>query len=784
MDELVCMSCPLKDSLRVEPEGSVDAEVVIVGEAPGAEEEKHGRPFVGYSGKVLRAVLDVIGLSDSSKVYITNVVKCHPPGNKLSKEVVKQCKVFLERELVSLKNKKLIIALGATAKEFFNIPGSMTSARGKIFDTKYGKVLVTWHPAYRSLMHQDIVTGMSPYLQFVKDLARGSVYVERGRMYRPVDYEVVEGGRLEELLNEISGKAVSVDFETCGVNIWDGNFKAMTVALACGDRSYVVDLENVERSDEFLKEVFRRAGKLVFYNAGFDVSIVMRYGWDLYSRWGDIDDVQLMYYLLSGKSTHDVSLKDLVLDYLDIGQYWIDWKKTKIEDVPRERLYEYNAIDAWVTLKLYEMFREKLRSASLEWSRFFGSNRMSLFDAYEDVLKKILCLCIELNVNGMYVDVEYLMKLRDDLMKKESEFLSWDKVQGVNLNSPKQVLKWLQEAGIDVSSTGKDTLECFLKESGDKISHEAKEMVEKLLEYRVVEKMLGTYIEPFLSKWICKDGCIHSKFSAVATDTGRLASSEPNLMNIPTRLGPIVEKAFISRFEGGKIIKADFSQHELRVACQYSKDKKMKEFFESGIDIHTKVAMDLYGLSADASEKEKKELRRKAKAYNFGVIYGMSYVTISKDLSVPIEEAKKMLERYFQMFPGLKVWLDGVKEFVRKAGYVRSMFGRFRWIDPVGDAEGWKQKAVNTPVQSAASDIAALTAWRIVKRLYEEGFCGKVVNFVHDSVIIDCPGGEVDEVCGIIKDEVGKIELPDEKFVKFDMDIEVGRSWGECKEKR
>ena len=109
MDELVCMSCPLKDSLRVEPEGSVDAEVVIVGEAPGAEEEKHGRPFVGYSGKVLRAVLDVIGLSDSSKVYITNVVKCHPPGNKLSKEVVKQCKVFLERELVSLKNKKLII---------------------------------------------------------------------------------------------------------------------------------------------------------------------------------------------------------------------------------------------------------------------------------------------------------------------------------------------------------------------------------------------------------------------------------------------------------------------------------------------------------------------------------------------------------------------------------------------------------------------------------------------------------------------------------------------------
>jgi DNA polymerase-1 len=111
------------------------------------------------------------------------------------------------------------------------------------------------------------------------------------------------------------------------------------------------------------------------------------------------------------------------------------------------------------------------------------------------------------------------------------------------------------------------------------------------------------------------------------------------------------------------------------------------------------------------------------------------------------------------------------------------MFGRFRWIDPVGDAKGWAQKAVNTPVQSAASDIAALTAWRIVERLCREGFKSKLVNFVHDSVIIDCPGDEVDEVCSIIKDEVRKIELPEERFLNFEMDIEVGRSWGETKER-
>jgi DNA polymerase-1 len=447
--------------------------------------------------------------------------------------------------------------------------------------------------------------------------------------------------------------------------------------------------------------------------------------------------------------------------------------------VPRDRLYEYNAIDAYVTLRLYELFKSKLKEASLQWSKIFGNEKQSLYDAYENVAKKILCLCLELQRNGLYVDVDYLMELKKELEGKRSSFL--DEVRGVNLNSPKQVLEWLKEVGVQVDSTRKEVLESVLK--SQRLSERAKQRMEKLLEYRVIEKMLGTYVEPFLEKWVRGDGCIHSKFSLVATDTGRLASSEPNLMNIPTRLGPVLEKAFVSRFgERGKIIKADFSQHELRVACQYSKDRKMKEFFESGVDIHTKVAIELYGMPEDASEELKKEYRRRAKGFNFGVVYGRGYKSVAEELGISEKEARETVDKYFKMFSGLKLWLDSVKEFARKVGYVRSMFGRFRWLSQSEDSEGWAQKAVNTPVQSAASDIAAMTAWRIVKRLHEEGFRGKVVNFVHDSVIIDCPQEEVRDICSIIKDEVRKIELPDEKFVEFDMDIEVGRSWGECKE--
>jgi uracil-DNA glycosylase family 4 len=782
MSEVVCLSCPLRGKRRVEPEGELDAEIVIVGEAPGEEEEKQGRPFVGYSGKVLRGVLDVLGVN-GSRMYITNVVKCRPPNNQLTKEMVKCCKMKLEQELMRLRKKKLIVAFGLTAKEFFGIPGSMSDVRGNIVDTKYGKVLVTWHPAYRMMFHKDGVLGISPYEQFVKDLVRGYIYVESGRMYKSVDFKVVEGGQLESVLSDVAGKAVSLDFETVGSDIWSGDFRVLTVGLAVeGGGCYVVDLEElgVERAGLFMKELFDRVKKVVVYNAGFDVALgVKSYGWELYGRIDGIEDVQVMCYLLSGKAVPSVSLKRLVLDYLDIGQYGIDWKKVNVKDVPKDRLYEYNAIDAYATLKLYELFKEMLKAAPLQWSRVFGEVPQGLYDVYEKVVKKVLGLCIELQVNGMYVGVDYLVKLKGELERRKIEFLK--EVSGVNLNSPKQVIEWLRRVGVEVSSTRKEVLEEVLKIQKGRLSKEAEERIGKLLEYRVIEKMLGTYVEPFLEEWIRADGCIHSKFSLVTTDTGRLSSSEPNLMNVPTRLGPILEKAFVSRFgEEGRIVKADFSQHELRVACQYSKDRKMKEFFESGVDIHTKVAIELYGMPEDAPEEVRKEYRRKAKGFNFGVIYGRGWKSVAEELRISEKEAKETIEKYFQMFQGLRVWLDNVRKFVEKIGYVRSMFGRFRWIDVAGDAEGWKQKAVNTPIQSAASDIAALTAWKIVERLRREGFRSKVVNFVHDSVIIDCPGDEIEDVCRILKEEVEGIELPEEKFVDFEMDIAVGKSWGEC----
>jgi DNA polymerase-1 len=310
------------------------------------------------------------------------------------------------------------------------------------------------------------------------------------------------------------------------------------------------------------------------------------------------------------------------------------------------------------------------------------------------------------------------------------------------------------------------------------MGEEARRRIELLLEYRTLGKLYNTYVIPMLQDWITDDERIHANFSAVTTETGRLSCSEPNLMNIPTRSGAIIERAFVSRWKDeGILLKADFSQHELRVGAIYADDDVMKQYFGSGIDIHTKVAMEVCGLRERDSEERKKELRRLAKGVNFGILYGIGARGLADWLGVSEDDAKKLISEYFSVFKDIRKWLDSVIEFARRYGYVRSMFGRFRWIDTQSD--GWVQKAVNTPIQSAASDIAGICAWNVARKMKEEGLESKLVNFVHDSMIVDCKRSEIEKVECIISMEVQRISGWLEGGVKFEVEIEKGKSWGD-----
>jgi uracil-DNA glycosylase family 4 len=772
-EDLVCLSCPLRGHTSVEPLGSTDSDLVLLLGMPNEEEATIGQMLHGYSGKLLTQIINTVGIN-ISKVYATSVVKCRPSDGVLSKEMVKSCSMRLVKELASLKNRKLIVAVGETAKEFLSITGSFSDARGRFFDTKYGKAIVTLYPDQNGFAVENPLTGVSPLRLLINDLFHVEYFLRTGMTYSRVPFGMVNEGNHADVLKSIVGKVVAVDFETDGLNPWKKGFKVKTCSFASEDETWVIDLlDSAGWKTRFMQNLFYQSGKVVFFNAPFDVVVGRKmYGWDMVEKDGDVEDVQAIWFLLNGGRKERDDLKSLVLDFLDLGDYGIDWVKNKIEDIPLSKLYEYNAMDSYATLQLYNILYPRLED-NLVWSDIFGSVESTLKTAYEQAMKKIIGMIVELKYNGMLINKQYLMEAYNDLSDKLK--VEEGKIGNVNLKSPKQVQKWLAEVGLNVAGTGKKVIDNALKMSS--VSEEAKERLDIITNYRTLSKLISTYVEPLMTDWVGVDGCVHAEYSACIAETGRLSSSQPNMMNIPVRFGSIIEGAFYSRFEDGYIVKADFSQHELRTICNYAKDKKMKEFFESGVDIHTKVAMEIYGLKKDDDDKRKKELRRVAKGFNFGVIYGRGAKSIAMELGIPDTEAQKRISDYFKMFSNVKRWLDATKDFVNKHGFVRSMLGRVRWI-ALGE-NGTMQKAVNTPVQSLASDIASGCAWEIIKRMRKEGMKALVVNFIHDAILVDCPSDEVERVKEIIVEEVKKVKLPGGKFLDFEMDIEVGKNWGE-----
>lgn len=800
VDVVVCRGCPLKGKsgnvvygrlLSGEEKVNLSkVKVVLIGEAPGAEEERLGVPFVGKSGKLLREVVKELcekyGVKED-EVYITNVVKCRPPNNRTPmKEEIQKCSYFLERELSKLnKSKVIIVCLGRVAKEWFRIGGSIVDARNKIRDTKWGKVIVTWHPAARNLYFRDAL-GVRDVDRFRGDLDNVFRWVSEEKTYRTADYVVVESWEdIERMVKEVVGERFALDFETVGKDIFSKKFSVVCYGVGTSlGSNYIVDVRKVgEEKAKKILQVLWEVGKPVMFNVPFDMSVAVK--WGGVSLRNDVDDLQFLYYLVNGGRLKGFSLKTLAMEFTEFGDYGLkDEELENVLDVPAERLWAYCATDVKVTYDLFGLFYKRFENGDfLEWSGLFGNSMKSLIYAYKELCGVMGFVVSGLRLNGMKVDVKYLEELKkrievdiSEIQKKVIELEG-----SVNLNSPQQVMKVLRRRGINVESTSKEVLSVW----------EGDEFVKLLLDYRELLKLYKTYVIGLIEEvFKSVDGFVHADFSAVGTATGRIASSDPNLMNIPTRMGPIIEKAFVSRFgDEGVIVKADLSQHELRVAALYSKDENMIEAYRQDRDLHTEVAIKVYGLKEEeiGTEREK-ELRRYAKGFNFGVIYGRGAKSIAQELGIGEEEAVKLKNEYFRYFRGLRRWLEEVVDFGKKKGYVRSMFGRVRYLS-VGEEDNEDEKmnmvsvAVNTPIQSAASDIAVKICAMVMERLSSLGLQSKVVNFIHDAILVDCYLPELEVVQKVIREAVAEVEIPVEKLVPFKIDIAYGKSWGDCKEK-
>ena len=283
-----------------------------------------------------------------------------------------------------------------------------------------------------------------------------------------------------------------------------------------------------------------------------------------------------------------------------------------------------------------------------------------------------------------------------------------------------------------------------------------------------------------LGKVIGPNGRIHTSFQNTVTATGRLSSTEPNLQNIPVRteLGAELRKMFAAP-AGKVLVDADYSQIELRLLAHMAGDQAMIDGFKSGEDIHTITASQVFGVPV---EEVAPQMRRSAKAVNFGIVYGISPFSLSQEIAVSVQEAKEYMDRYFAHYAGVRAYMDGVVEQAREAGYVSTLWGRRRWIPEIKSSNFntrsfGERVALNAPIQGTAADIIKLAMIRVYNRLKQENLQGKLVLQVHDELIVECPENEAEAVCRLVEEEMEGVAA---LAVPLLAETKAGKTWAEA----
>lgn len=408
--------------------------------------------------------------------------------------------------------------------------------------------------------------------------------------------------------------------------------------------------------------------------------------------------------------------------------------------------------------------------------------KLGLTDLYRNIELPLVNVLYEMEKTGVRVDINLLDELRvqfvDIITDLTNKIISYNNNESFNINSPKQLGEFLfNKLGLKHGkktktgfSTNVEVLESL------RGSHP---VVEYILKYREISKLLSTYIDGL--KPLIVGGKVHTIFKQTVTATGRLSSTEPNLQNIPVRkeVGRELRKMFIAS-ENCKIVCADYSQIELRLMAHFSEDENLIKAFNDGLDVHRFTASRAFGVPF---EMVNSDMRRRAKAINFGIIYGISSFGLSNDIGISPYEAKKFIDKYFEMYPKVKQYMDSNVEFAKQNGYISTLAGRIRYIPEINvtnyQTRSFGERiAMNMPLQGSASDIIKMAMIEVNNKLKKECLKAKLVLQVHDELLIDCPIEEVEKVQNILKLSMENVVS---LKVKLDVDISVGGNWLEAK---
>jgi DNA polymerase-1 len=403
---------------------------------------------------------------------------------------------------------------------------------------------------------------------------------------------------------------------------------------------------------------------------------------------------------------------------------------------------------------------------------------------YFDLELPLATVLADMERQGIQVNREELQEIGDELSLRIQDLIQ--EIYGYaggefNLNSPKQLgevlFERLQLPVVKKTKTGPSTDAEVLERLRPK-----HEIVAHILDYRMLAKLQSTYIEGLLKEIRPDTHKIHTYFRQTIAATGRLSSQYPNLQNIPIRLeeGRKIRKAFVPSEEGWQILAADYSQIELRVLAHISKDERLMEAFHRNMDIHTKTAMDVFGVAEDQVDRN---MRRSAKAVNFGIVYGISDYGLSQNLDITRAEAARFIEQYFAVFRGVRQYMDTIVQQARKDGYVTTLLHRRRYLPEI-NASNYnlrsfaERTAMNTPIQGTAADIIKLAMVQISERLAKDKLRSRMLLQVHDELVFEVPPEEMETMQHLVP-EVMNNALP--LNVPLKVDVEYGKNWYEAK---
>ena len=591
---------------------------------------------------------------------------------------------------------------------------------------------------------------------------------------------------LEKLIKNLNNKSIiSVDTETTSLNPLSAELVGISICCSDNEAYYIpVAHKNVKSLDskvvlKKIKPILEDLSiKKIGQNIKYDLIVLKKYGINI----DPIEDTMLLSYTLdAGNNRHNMNiLSELHLghktiaykDVVGTGKKQLNFSEVNLTDATK-----YAAEDADVTFRLYNIFKDRVDKEKLN----------KIYEVFEKPMIKLLS---KLEMNGVKVNNSYLKKLskkfEDRLKKKEKEIY---KISGkhFNIGSPKQlgeiIYNDLKIAKLKKTKKGSLATSARILED---LAAEGHKFPKLVLEWRQDSKLKSTYTDALQDHVNSKTQRVHTSFLLAATNTGRLASSDPNLQNIPIKTadGKDIRKAFIAEKEN-ILISADYNQIEMRILADMADVKELKKAFKEKQDIHSLTASQVFGVSLNSVNED---LRRKAKAINFGIIYGITQYGLAKQISVSNQEALDFINAYFKKFPEIKEYMSSTIKYCRKHGYVNNIFGRRIHLRGINDknfsVRSFQERAaINAPIQGSAADIIRLAMIEIDKMIEDEKkINAKMLLQIHDELVFECHKNDQKNNEKLIKKAMTSVSSSEHHMFSIPLEVSLnsGYNWGEA----